>query len=219
VAILFLNWAPDIVWKGGKTCHSAQPYYSRPVATFEEFLATGNTAAHIGRFKYQRAFGQVLEHLKHTYDIRGRTLGAADVRFRLLTAGYDRHSDFHVGGLADVDAGGDGSQPARAESHRQLENRFHQAMLEAYRLAKQQCGYNAMRFLQMVNEQGGLATARTLLNKKGPSDGLTTLWEHGWLNISMEALVLRPEFQEIFSDEERQVAREVLAQYGFNIDS
>jgi hypothetical protein len=37
---------------------------------------------------------------------------------------------------------------------------------------------DATRFLQMISEQGGLATARQLLWSDTPSDGFTTLWEH-----------------------------------------
>ena len=40
-----------------------------------------------------------------------------------------------------------------------LEERFHQAMIEVYENAKAECGYNAIRFLRMVSEKGGLSTA------------------------------------------------------------
>jgi hypothetical protein len=45
----------------------------------------------------------------------------------------------------------------------ELECRFHRAMVGIYETAKRELGYNATRFLQMLSEQGGLATARQLL--------------------------------------------------------
>ncbi len=45
----------------------------------------------------------------------------------------------------------------------QLEAQFHQAMVDLYLAAKRDCHYNATYFLNMVLEQGGLATAKHLL--------------------------------------------------------
>ncbi len=41
----------------------------------------------------------------------------------------------------------------------ELERRFHREMVQIYERAKRETGYNATRFLQMVSNQGGLATA------------------------------------------------------------
>ena len=41
----------------------------------------------------------------------------------------------------------------------QLELDFHKAMLLIYKNAKEECEYNATRFLQMVSNDGGLKTA------------------------------------------------------------
>ena len=41
-----------------------------------------------------------------------------------------------------------------------IERAFHDAMLDVYKRAKSEAGYNATRFLTMVNEHGGLETAR-----------------------------------------------------------
>lgn len=95
------------------------------------------------------------------------------------------------------------------------ERAFHDAMLEIYERAKQDCGYNATRFRQMVLQHGGVETARMLLGSNQPSDGLTALWEHGRLDLSMECLVLRPDFADLFTDEERQKARKTLFNYGY----
>lgn len=88
-----------------------------------------------------------------------------------------------------------------------LEKDFHEAMLNIYHSALKECGYRATRFLQMVNERGGLQAAKDLLHSSGYSEGLTTLWEHKRLDLSMEALVLRDPWSQLFAEEERSTAR------------
>jgi hypothetical protein len=96
-----------------------------------------------------------------------------------------------------------------------IERQFHKAMIEVYESAKRETGYNATRFLQMISEQGGVATARQLLHSPQVSDGFTALWERRRLDLAVEAVILRPEFDPLFSDEEREIARERLDSYGY----
>jgi hypothetical protein len=98
----------------------------------------------------------------------------------------------------------------------ETERTFHRAMIAIYETAKREFGYNATRFLQMLGEQGGLATARQLLWKDQPSDGFTTLWSHGRLDLTVEAHVLLPEFASLFTEEDRQQARYRLELYGWH---
>jgi hypothetical protein len=58
----------------------------------------------------------------------------------------------------------------------------------------------------MVEEYGGVMAARNLL-RKGISDGLERLAREGRLDISMEALVLKEPWSELFSEEEKALAR------------
>jgi hypothetical protein len=88
-------------------------------------------------------------------------------------------------------------------------------MVRIYRSAKSELGYNATRFLQMITEQGGLASARQLLHASGVSDGFTTLWEHQRLDLSVEAHVLQDEFASLFTDDERRMAKRRLTDYGY----
>jgi hypothetical protein len=90
------------------------------------------------------------------------------------------------------------------------ELQFHRAMVEIYQTAKRELGYNATRFIQMVSKRGGLATAKQLLWSDQISDGFETLRRHGRLDLTVEAHVLKDEFAELFTDEERQRARDRL---------
>lgn len=96
-----------------------------------------------------------------------------------------------------------------------LEKRFEQDIIDIYTTAKKECGYNASRFLQILGAKGGLAAAKQLISKPGGTDGFTTLWEHGRLDLSVEAHVLKSEYAELFTDEERRMCRERLEQFGY----
>jgi hypothetical protein len=98
----------------------------------------------------------------------------------------------------------------------QAERQFHRAMVAIYETAKRDLGYNATRFLQMISEQGGLATARQLLWSDQPSDGFTTLWSHHRLDLTVEAHVIKPEFAALFTDADREQARSRLERYGWH---
>lgn len=99
-----------------------------------------------------------------------------------------------------------------------LEAQFHRAMIGIYEHAKAECGYNATRFLGMLSEKGGLRTAQILLATSQPSDGYVALWECNRLDLTVEALVLKPEFASLFTEEEKQVARNRLKEYGYQFE-
>lgn len=100
---------------------------------------------------------------------------------------------------------------------RNLEPAFHETMVSIYEMAKAECHYNATRFLQLVNEHGGLHAAKTLLHSDGYSDGLTRLWEEGRLDISMEALVLKDPWRSLFTTEELAIVVTRLRDLGFDV--
>jgi hypothetical protein len=94
--------------------------------------------------------------------------------------------------------------------------RFDAAMLEVYDAAMREVRYPARRFLDMTRRRGGLDAARHLLAKPGVSDGFRKLAAAGKLELTMEYQVLRPEFVELFSEEEQGIARERLASNTFD---
>ena len=96
-----------------------------------------------------------------------------------------------------------------------MEEQFDAAMMSIYLTALRECGYNATRYLQMLHEHRGLGTARRLLHSSTVSEGYVKLWEFGRLDLTVEALVLRPEWAALFSDEERAIASQRLQDYGF----
>ena len=71
----------------------------------------------------------------------------------------------------------------------ELENEFHEAMVNIYRRANNEANYDARIFFQMVSEHGGLKAAKRLINSSTVSDGYTALWEKRRLDLTVEALV------------------------------
>jgi len=99
-----------------------------------------------------------------------------------------------------------------------LEHQLTRDMINMYQRAKKECGYNATRFVQMVTDQGGLTAAKRLINNDAPSDGFVTLWERKRLDLTVEALILtKKEYRSLFTEEERNKARNRLIQYGYEI--
>ncbi len=95
-----------------------------------------------------------------------------------------------------------------------IEIQFTEAMRQIYRRAAAELDYRPTRFLQMVDELGGVATARELLAAP-VQEGFTTLWEHGRLDLSMEALVLQPPWNPLFTEAELAEARRRLDEAGY----
>jgi hypothetical protein len=131
-------------------------------------------------------------------------------------------------------SGGGASRPPRSPLEQwpgtrrvtALELQFHVAMLNIFRLAGEATrrprpdgttarGYWASYFLRGVRNHGGLEYAHQLLRQEGTTDGFRRLSEEGRLNLTMEALVLRQAYVDLFSQEERRVAAHRLAEAGY----
>jgi hypothetical protein len=95
-----------------------------------------------------------------------------------------------------------------------VERKFESAMRVLHTEAKA-LGYNATRFIQLVEELGGVAAAKKLVTAPAPTEGFTKLWELRRLDLSVEAFVLRPEFRTLFTPEERRAAKHRLEEYGW----
>lgn len=99
-----------------------------------------------------------------------------------------------------------------------IESQFHQAMLDIYEAARRELNYKPTYFLQMVSEVGGLEAARRLLQKNELSEGFTTLWVNGRLDLSVEAHVIKPEYHSLFTAAEIATAEQRLREVDFKFD-
>jgi hypothetical protein len=94
------------------------------------------------------------------------------------------------------------------------EQEFKEAMLNTY-YESVKLGYKPTYFLRMVQELGAIQAAKQLIHVPKFSTGFTKLWELKRLDLSVEALVIQPHWQEWFSDADRKAARDKLAKLGY----
>jgi len=66
-----------------------------------------------------------------------------------------------------------------------LKEEFREAMIAIYTRTFSACGYRAGRFLEMVNTQGGLETAKILLREEKPPAGFVALHEKERLDVTI----------------------------------
>lgn len=88
-------------------------------------------------------------------------------------------------------------------------------MRRLYDRAQHEANYTAGYFLSMLASLGPIGTARKLLTAPSVSDGFAALWERGRLDLTVEALVTKPRFAALFSEEELDAARRRLDQFGY----
>ena len=92
----------------------------------------------------------------------------------------------------------------------QFENELKDKMLRA----KKECQYNPTRFNKMLSQYGGVDTAKHLIASGmvsgNPSDGYTTLYLCGRLDLTMEHSVCKPEHQSLFTTEEIHYCKRLL---------
>ena len=97
-----------------------------------------------------------------------------------------------------------------------LEYQFHDAMLDLYRVAKQECRYDAKVLLDMVLTNSGVETAHKLLGDQTIQYGFTKLWDCGRLDLTLECLVLNRRFARLFDEREPEEARRRLRKHDYD---
>jgi hypothetical protein len=98
-----------------------------------------------------------------------------------------------------------------------LTEQFDEAMFDIYRRARAEAHYTPSAFLGMLNSDGGLVTARKLINAPKESDGYTALWLKNRLDLTVEAVVLDNErWHVLFSEDELLRCKERLHKCGYS---
>lgn len=93
---------------------------------------------------------------------------------------------------------------------------FDREMEHIYRRALTEANYPATRFLQMLHEHRGLATARILIHANSVSQGYTALWERKRLDLTVEAIIHdNPKWHSLFTSEELAICAKRLRDYGY----
>ena len=94
---------------------------------------------------------------------------------------------------------------------------FHRAMIAVYQNALRECTERAAFFLEMVGRQGGVETAKKLLQPDDESSGPSALLECERPHLMFEYLILQPQYAELFTGEEKEMARQRLKKCGYSL--
>ena len=99
------------------------------------------------------------------------------------------------------------------------ESIFHRAMVAIYDYVLLERRYDADRFLRLLVSEGGVKTAKDFLNSPGFGPGFEGLWKQGPLEKTLEHLVIQTRFSGMFTDAEKETARNRLLECGYVRDS
>lgn len=99
-----------------------------------------------------------------------------------------------------------------------LVRRFHIETLKLCQQVEAVLGRSPTVLLRMIGQMGGVEAARSVVGSSRPSETFGLLWGAGRLDLTLEALVLHPEFRGLFSDALQRRAAERLSQVGFEIE-
>jgi hypothetical protein len=101
----------------------------------------------------------------------------------------------------------------------QLAHEFTREMYARYRYLRRTLNYRANSFQALVANHGGVGAAKLFLRDRNASDGFTRLCEEGMLEYTVQAAVLKPKYESLFTAEEREAARRRLELHGFDVAS
>ena len=99
-----------------------------------------------------------------------------------------------------------------------LERDFEIEMYRIYKEAFDKCKYRAQIFHNMLQEYGGLVTAKKLLSQHGLQHGFEKLAQSGYPYITMESLVLRDPWRHLFTTKEKEIAVTRLKTFKYAFD-
>jgi len=69
----------------------------------------------------------------------------------------------------------------------------------------------------MLSEKGGVKTAKELVSKEGGTERFSKLWQLGSLDLSVEALVLKDDYNGLFTQDELSLCKKRLEKYKYGV--
>jgi hypothetical protein len=91
---------------------------------------------------------------------------------------------------------------------------LNKAVREGIQICKTELNYSPTYFVRMLTELGTVSAIQRLV-RSDPSEGFARLWEADRLDLSAEYIALWPEFETLFDEEDRNLARARLEQHEF----
>ena len=96
-----------------------------------------------------------------------------------------------------------------------LEKKLQQEIIKSCEKAEKEYGCNMTRLLETINKFGIVRTAQEIIRKGRTSDCFRKLVEVGQIELTMEAIIAKVEYAELFTDEEVNACYELLCENGY----
>ncbi len=96
-----------------------------------------------------------------------------------------------------------------------LEKKLQQEVIKNCELAEKEYGCKMTKFLQTIERFGIVKTAQEILRKGRTSDCFNKLAEVGRLDLTIEAVIVKGEYAELFTDEQVNDCYELLCEKGY----
>ena len=96
-----------------------------------------------------------------------------------------------------------------------LEKKLQQEVIKNCEVAEKEYGCKMTRFLQTIDKFGIVRTAQEIFRKGRTSDCFNRLAEAGHLELTMEAIIVKGEYAELFTDEQVNYCYELLCENGY----
>ena len=98
---------------------------------------------------------------------------------------------------------------------RQIELELFNDMVNIYREADVQCNYKQAGFLQKLQLKGAIVAAKEVINATELTESFTKLMECNRLDLSLEALIAKDKYKELFTAQERKLCLKRLKEHGY----
>lgn len=99
-----------------------------------------------------------------------------------------------------------------------LKNKFNEEVMESIERIKKEV-YTPTRFIRMLHQHSDNAVEVVQkLVTKGSTLGMEKLWRQGKLELSVEAIVAKPEYKDLFPSEIVDTCKRKLKLLGYNLN-
>lgn len=100
-------------------------------------------------------------------------------------------------------------------NNQQLKKAFHQEMINLYKKTSQELKYKSTRLLDLINKYGGYEAAVKFITTDNSAHDFAILWENERLDLSVEALIAREPYRELFLEDIVHFCDKKLEEYSY----
>ncbi|OGO34904.1 MAG: hypothetical protein A2Z03_02970 [Chloroflexi bacterium RBG_16_56_8] len=96
--------------------------------------------------------------------------------------------------------------PYYAQNINAIELILHKDILELYRKIRTECRFDPRFNIELLINHGAINFCQNILYTKAKTNIINNLRQCGCLGLTVESVIIKPEYSELFSDEEKSLA-------------